>query len=177
MLQHQRRNLPAITVHPILRVDERMNAFIREYERQGGNISITCLNTGVSRQSYYRWMTGTARVHKRFQRKIAKVKPKRILLDSAHAVVMNKLNDNDLTAAIFTLRTQGRHEGWNEKLETLEVPNELLTKVAKGYMLWHDANPNATTEEKMRWLGAFAARANLPPAELEAAVEDLKEKG
>lgn len=156
-----------------------MNAFIREYEEQCGNISVACWNTGITRRTYYRWMTGTARLHLRFQRKIARIEPQRVLLDAAQKVVMNKLAANDLDAAKFTLARQGKSNGWSDRIvDTVEVPAPLVTQIADAYLAWVKMHPGAKIEDKMRWLGLFAEKGKVPPAELQAAVEGKqKENG
>ena len=157
-------------------------AFLKAYEQSFGNVSISCEIAGIATRTYYRWMKSTTPVNMKFQKKVLALRPVERQLDFTEGALMTRVQAGDMRAIELVLTTRGKVRGYGKgekttTTETLEVPNELLTKVAKGYMLWHDANPNATTEEKMRWLGAFAARANLPPAELEAAVEDLKEKG
>lgn len=102
----------------------RMNAFIREYERQCGNISATCMATGVTRGTYYAWMKGEASCHKRFQRKILKTLPRERLKDAAESVILHHLSRNDLTAAIFTAKTIAADRGWSDRPHII-VPQAL----------------------------------------------------
>jgi transposase-like protein len=145
------------------RVVRLMNLFIREYERQGGNISATCHAVGISRRAYYRWINGTRPVHRQFQKKIARVNPRELLVDVAESVLMHHLTvEKDLTAAIFTAKTQGRHRGWSERPEVIAENNEVLERVAKAFGQFRDDHPDLKPQELWMWLTRFAQGGKYP---------------
>jgi len=147
------------------RVTVRMNAFIREYEVQCGNISAACSNTGVSRRTYYRWMHGTLPLYLRFQKKLLRILPRERLKDAAESVILHHLNQKDLTAAIFTAKTIARDRGWSDK-EVFVVDNGLLDRVAKAFTNWLADNPTVDLETKLVWLERFAQGAEVAPMDL-----------
>lgn len=161
MLQHKRDDAPAVQ-QDNRRSALRMNNFIRKYEELCGNISATCAVTGVSRRTYYRWIQGNAPIHRRFQKKIAKIIPGEKLVDAAEAVLLHHLNNKDLTAAIFTSKTKGKHRGWSEKPDVIVINTEVLDRVAQAYQAFLSDHPELTFEDKWKWLVRFANGAKEP---------------
>lgn len=149
----------------------RMNAFVREYERLCGNVSATCERTGISRRTYYRWMNGDARIYRRFQKKILKILPGEKLVDAAECSIMELIAKRDVAATIFTLKTQGKHRGWAEERKQTNVQvnvdvSEKLNKIAASFQDWIEDNPDASLEEKVKWLGRFARGGDVEQKEL-----------
>lgn len=94
----------------------RMKLFLREYERQFGNVSITCANVHISRQTFYRWSDPASNnhLHKWFRNRLASIRPLERLLDAADTVLFYRMVEkNDLKAAIFVLQKHGSDRGWS----------------------------------------------------------------
>lgn len=109
----------------------RMLALLRKIEHHNGNISLACASLGMQRRTYYRWLYGELPLHRRFQRLLAQIKPVERRVDAAEAVIDHHLGEKNLIAAMFTLKSQGKHRGWSERPDveaqtnTAEVQAEL----------------------------------------------------
>lgn len=132
-----KNDLPAV-INREKQVAARMNRFIKAYEAEFGNISAACVRSGASRRTVYRWLYGTAPVHRRFQAKLAKIRPSEALVDAAEGVLLRSLAGEDaqarLTAAIFTLKSRGKRRGWSERSDVV-VEDEVLPASRSRRML------------------------------------------
>lgn len=93
----------------------RMQALLRQIEKHNGNISTACASLGMQRRTFYRWLYGELPIHRRFQKLLAQIKPVERRLDFAEAVIDHHLSEKNLIAAMFTLKSQGKHRGWSER--------------------------------------------------------------
>ena len=66
----------------------------------------------------------------------------------------------------FTLKTQGKDDGWTDKDRIINVPAEIIDKVAEAFHRFASSRPAATIEDKVRWLGTFAEKAKVEPHDL-----------
>lgn len=164
-------------------VRQRMNRFIRNYERFGGNVSLAAQATGITRGAYYRWTAGNMPAHRQFRHKLAKVRPKDVVLDAAEATVFGELHKNNLTAAMFTINKLGHLRGWQEQGRDNNKSQESVLETATqkaitAYRLWLAENPTADQDEKEEWLALFANRLGVPETEVrrEMALQEYTEK-
>ena len=135
----------------------RMNRFLRAYEMNGGNVTLSAAQAGVSRRAFYRWAKGNLPIHHQFRKKLDRIKPDEVIVDRAEAAMMHNLNDNNVVAAIFTLKTKGRSRGWAEQDRSMQEVSA-LTKAVDAFRLWLMENPAATQDERNEWLEMFALR-------------------
>ena len=82
------------------------------YEKKGCNVTATCTALGISRKTFYEW--------KSKKKKLAEALEdvEESILDWAESKLKQHIEDNDLQALIFFLRTKGKKRGYVEKTES-----------------------------------------------------------
>ena len=85
---------------------------IKVYEKKGCNITQTCSALGISRKTFYEWKEKK----KKLDEGLKEVDES--ILDWAESKLVEHINNNDLQALIFFLRTKGKKRGYVEKTET-----------------------------------------------------------
>ena len=85
---------------------------IQVYEKKGCNITATCTALGISRKTFYEW--------KEKKKKLAEGLDEvdESILDWAESKLKEHIDNNDLQALIFFLRTKGKKRGYVEKTES-----------------------------------------------------------
>src|SRR4051812_26048061 len=78
--------------------------FIYWYENTYGNVSKSSDYTGISRQTYYRWMKGDSSLDRWFQRKIDLTRPSELKKDHAEMALLAAVMDGKVWAIKFVLR-------------------------------------------------------------------------
>ncbi len=96
---------------PIKYTREKKKMFLKILEKTAGNISASCKQVGINRQTYYNWLNKD----KKFKQEVDSIQEG--LIDFAESMLMKKIKDGDTTSLIFFLKTKGKHRGWSEKLE------------------------------------------------------------
>lgn len=80
--------------------------------RQGrGIISYACEKTGISRATYYNWLNSD----EEFKRACEDINES--VIDVVESKLLTQINDDNLTAIIFFLKTKGKKRGYVEKVE------------------------------------------------------------
>lgn len=134
-------------------------AFIKAFERNFGNISLSCREVGIDRKTYYRWIASDTPINVKFRQKLERVRPEDHhidMLEAAHTELVRKL---DPAAVIFGLKTKGRKRGWNERElpdGAVVVTKEAFEQVVEAFRAWLDDYRDAPEEEKVKWLCRFA---------------------
>lgn len=90
---------------------ERKAITIKAYEKKGGNVAATCEAANIGRRTFYLWKE----TDPEFAEAIKDLDES--LLDFAESKLMEKVQDGDLTAIIFTLKTKGKDRGYVERTE------------------------------------------------------------
>jgi len=85
--------------------------FIKNYKSEL-NISTSCRAIGVSRQTFYEWISKD----KKFKREINEIEES--IIDNVESKLMEKIESGDLGAIIFFLKTKGKKRGYTERIET-----------------------------------------------------------
>lgn len=82
------------------------------YEKKGCNITATCTALGISRKTFYEW--------KEKKKKLAEglEAAEEAIIDFAESKLVEHINNDDVQALIFFLRTKGKKRGYVEKTET-----------------------------------------------------------
>lgn len=85
---------------------------IQIYEKKGCNITATCSALNISRKTFYEW--------KEKKKKLAEglEAAEESIIDFAESKLVEHINNNDVQALIFFLRTKGKKRGYVEKTET-----------------------------------------------------------
>lgn len=94
------------------------------YEKKGGNMAATAVALGITRQALYNW--------RKEDEKLAKILDDidEGILDFTESKLIEKVNEGNLTAIIFLLKTKGKKRGYVEQVDNrlVENPFEKLMK-------------------------------------------------
>jgi len=85
--------------------------FLKAFADSKGIIAYACEMTGISRQCYYNWLDNDDD----FASKCNDVQESSI--DLVEAKLLNAINDDNLTAIIFYLKTKGKKRGYVEQID------------------------------------------------------------
>lgn len=99
---------------------ERKAITIKAYEKKGGNVAATCEAANIGRRTFYLWKE----TDPEFAEAIKDLDES--LLDFAESKLMEKVQDGDLTAIIFTLKTKGKDRGYVERSEQNVTMNPFI---------------------------------------------------
>lgn len=89
----------------------KKKGFIEAYKKTFGNITKACEAAEISRGTYYFWM----KEDKEFKGIIDTTEPDELFLDIAENALVKKIQDGDITAIIFSLKTKGKKRGYIER--------------------------------------------------------------
>ena len=104
---------------------------IEALTKGGGNISTTAKILQVSRTSVHLWIKGNKVLLE------AKTQALETILDLAENKLVAAINGGDMTAIIYTLKTQGRTRGWGEHQQITFTKDDVINV---GYTDDEDAN-------------------------------------
>lgn len=88
-----------------------IETIVKIYEKKGCNITATCTALGISRKTFYEW--------KEKRKKLAEglEAAEEAIIDFAESKLVEHINNDDVQALIFFLRTKGKKRGYVEKTE------------------------------------------------------------
>lgn len=95
-------------------------AMIEALEKSLGIVTSACKSVGISRWTHYRWM----QEDEEYKRSCEDIKD--ISLDFAESQLFQQIKDNNTTATIFYLKTQGKHRGYIERQEVQTTGDNLF---------------------------------------------------
>ena len=78
------------------------------YEKKGCNISATATALGIDRKTFSRWRQSSKTLDEML------TEAEESILDFTESKLIEKINDGDLTAIIFMLKTKGKKRGYIE---------------------------------------------------------------
>ena len=81
------------------------------YEKKAANVSATCKALNISRTQFYKWKNRYPKLTEMLN------EVDESLLDFAESKLMEKVQDGDITALIFFLKTKGKKRGYVEQVE------------------------------------------------------------
>lgn len=94
-----------------MRDDISNDTIVNVYQKKGCNVSATCTALGISRQAFYVRKNSDAELREMLE------EADEAIIDFAESKLVEKINDGDLTATIFFLKTKGKKRGYVEKYE------------------------------------------------------------
>lgn len=94
------------------------------FKESKGIITYACDAIGVSRQTYYYWMS----TDEKFKQEIDDINESTI--DLVEHKLLSLINKEDTTAIIFYLKTKGRNRGYIERYEQ-EITSHPFTELMK----------------------------------------------
>lgn len=93
------------------KLTDKHKQLIEVFAKKAGNISATCSALGISRQTYYRWIKEIPELEE------AVTNAQEALIDNVETKLLSLINDGNLQAVLFFLRTKGRERGYIERVE------------------------------------------------------------
>lgn len=89
-------------------MDKKKKKLLKHLIEGRGIISYACQKAGVSRQTFYDWK----KQDPEFAQAVEDVEEE--IIDVVESKLLTQINDNNLTAIIFYLKTKGRKRGYVE---------------------------------------------------------------
>ena len=102
---------PEIKEEVLQKFTKRQQNFLKALVDTGGNITAACMKTGIkSRQTVYGWMKNEA-----FKAEVEAINE--ASLDYVESKLMTAIQNDNITAIIFYLKTKGKKRGYIETIE------------------------------------------------------------
>lgn len=95
---------------------------IKAIEGSHGLLTIAAQKCGLNRSTVWRYVQDYPSVKKAVE------EAQEVMLDFAESKLYKKIDDGDMTAIIFYLKTRGKHRGYVERQE-IEIPSEIKVNV------------------------------------------------
>lgn len=93
---------------------------VKVYEKKGCNVSATATALGVDRKTIYNWREKDKELDERLK------DAEESLIDFSESKLLEQINEGNLTAIIFHLKTKGKNRGYVEKVEQNVQVNPFL---------------------------------------------------
>ena len=109
---------------PIKGTKENKDRFVEILTRRYGNKSDACKAMHISRQSVYDWMNADPD----FKKKVDEVEE--VCIDNAESALHKAIEEGNVTAIIFYLKTKGKKRGYVEQIDQniIGSPAEGMTR-------------------------------------------------
>lgn len=101
----------------------KKNNIVDVFRKKGCNISATCSALNISRQTYYNWLKNDEELKREIEDSTEAV------LDNVESKLLSAINDGNMTAIIFYLKTKGKKRGYIERQEITGAEGEKLFEV------------------------------------------------
>ena len=89
-----------------------IDKIVEIYEKKGCNITATCTALGISRKTFYEWKDKKKKLAEGLEA------AEESILDYAESKLVEHIQNDDVQALIFFLRTKGKKRGYVEKTES-----------------------------------------------------------
>lgn len=99
--------------------------FLDAYDKSGCNVSVACKVSNVGRRTVYDWIEQSSEFA------AAKEEIDEANIDYVETKLMKRIQDDDLTAIIFYLKTKGKKRGYVERVESTGADGSPLVPAAK----------------------------------------------
>lgn len=90
---------------------ERQELFLKHFRESHGIVSYACQKVAITRACYYKWRDSDLK----FKERAEEVEEETI--DVVESKLLSAINNDDLTAIIFYLKTKGKKRGYVERVE------------------------------------------------------------
>lgn len=84
---------------------------VTTFAKKGCNVSATCTALGIDRATFYKWKNDDSELNAMLNDESESI------IDFTESKLIEKINDGDLTAIIFMLKTRGKSRGYIERVE------------------------------------------------------------
>lgn len=89
-----------------------IETIVKIYEKKGCNITATCTALGIARKTFYEWREKKKKLAEGLEA------AEEAIIDFAESKLVEHINNDDVQALIFFLRTKGKKRGYVEKTES-----------------------------------------------------------
>lgn len=93
------------------RIEQLKKAAVEALHKSRGNVSAACAACGIGRTQFYQWKKDD----EEFAHAVDNVRE--IEIDKVESKLLDKIDDGDITAIIFYLKTIGKKRGYVERQE------------------------------------------------------------
>lgn len=124
---------------------------IEIFQKKACNVSATCAAAGISRAQFYKKMEEMPSF------KIGIEEARESMIDNVESKLLSQINDGNITAIIFFLKTQGKSRGYVEKIEQA---TDLTTK---GEKIGEAIDVSGLSESALKELVALRNKTNGEP--------------
>ena len=100
-----------------MKMEERKRLFLEALGRSGGVVAEACIATGIGRSTYYRWYAEDCDFREAAD-DIAETQ-----IDFVESKLLRAINNGDVTATIFYLKTKGKKRGYSDKAQPAAMPD------------------------------------------------------
>ena len=101
-----------------LTTKQRKELVIAELKNSLGIVFTACKKSGVSRAQFYNWKKSDAK----FSAIVKEIEEDQ--KDFVEGKLIKNINDGDITAIIFYLKTKGKDRGYTQRIEVTGAPGE-----------------------------------------------------
>lgn len=103
------------------KVEQLKKAALEAHYKNRGNVSATCAALGIGRTQFYNWK----KEDKEFSEAIDNVTD--FCIDHVESRLMDAIDEGDITAIIFYLKTIGKKRGYVERSESIVASGDGVT--------------------------------------------------
>ena len=89
-----------------------IETIVKIYEKKGCNITAACTALGIARKTFYEWREKKKKLAEGLEA------AEEAIIDFAESKLVEHINNDDVQALIFFLRTKGKKRGYVEKTES-----------------------------------------------------------
>ena len=107
----------AVAAKLAAKTQRRKSKLLKALAESKGIVAYACEAAGVSRNTYYEWLKNDDD----FKQKAEEITE--ATLDRVEAKLLEAINEDNLTAIIFYLKTKGRNRGYVERIENEHMGN------------------------------------------------------
>lgn len=93
---------------------------VEVYEKKGCNISATCIALDINRTTFYKRREKSEKLHQQL------TDVEESLIDYTESKLLEQIQDGNMTAIIFHLKTKGKKRGY---IETTEIEEHRTTDI------------------------------------------------
>ncbi|MCM1361749.1 MAG: phBC6A51 family helix-turn-helix protein [Clostridiales bacterium] len=97
-----------------------IETIIKVYEKKGCNVTATCDALGISRRTFYKWRESNKKLVEQLDA------ANEAIIDFAESKLIEHIQNNDVQALMFFLRTKGKARGYVEKVEQQVTLNPFI---------------------------------------------------
>lgn len=99
------------------KTQRRKAKLLKALAESKGIVAYACEAAGITRKTYYEWL----KIDDDFKQKAEDITE--ATLDRVEAKLLEAINDDNITAIIFYLKTKGRNRGYVERVENEHTGN------------------------------------------------------